>query len=138
MLEITEHVLMEDLESTIPKLHELEKIGVSLAIDDFGTGHSSLSYLRHLPIHVLKIAKSFIDGVAKDIDESALARAIIKLGTTLNLRTIAEGIETSEQWAQLRPLGCTMGQGFYLYEPLSAPDVNAVLIADRSRDALAV
>jgi EAL domain-containing protein (putative c-di-GMP-specific phosphodiesterase class I) len=133
MLEITEHVLMEDLETTVPKLHELKEIGVRLAIDDFGTGYSSLSYLRTLPIHVLKIAKSFIDGVALDIEESALARAIIKLGATMNLETIAEGIESAEQWTELRILGCTMGQGFYLYHPMSEPDVRELLATNAMR-----
>jgi EAL domain-containing protein (putative c-di-GMP-specific phosphodiesterase class I) len=124
---------MEDLETTVPKLHELKDLGVRLAIDDFGTGYSSLSYLRHLPIHVLKIAKSFIDGVALDIEESALARAIIKLGATLNLETIAEGVESADQWTELGILGCTMGQGFYLYRPMSEPDVREVLAKDHIR-----
>ena len=93
ILEITESVLMQQTDSVLERLRELKDQGVRLAIDDFGTGYSSLSYLQQFPIDILKIAKPFVDEVGHGADRSALARAIIGLGDTLKLRTIAEGIE---------------------------------------------
>jgi len=100
---------------------------VQLALDDFGTGYSSLNYLRAFPIDVLKIDKSFIDGIAKSAVESALARAIVQIGETLSLRTVAEGIESEEQAAELRSLGCGEGQGFFYARPMDADAVVALL-----------
>jgi hypothetical protein len=88
---------MHDLEVAIVRLHELKRLGVGLAIDDFGTGYSSLAYLRQMPIDAVKIDKSFVDGVAGAAEESAVARAIIALATTLHLDTVAEGVERPEQ-----------------------------------------
>jgi EAL domain-containing protein (putative c-di-GMP-specific phosphodiesterase class I) len=98
-----------------------------LAIDDFGTGYSSLAYLRRFPIDVLKIDKSFIDGVAGAAEDAGLARAIIRLGESLNLRTVAEGIETEEQLMELGRLGAHMGQGFHLARPLDPPALRSLL-----------
>jgi EAL domain-containing protein (putative c-di-GMP-specific phosphodiesterase class I) len=105
-------------------------LGVKLAIDDFGTGYSSLSYLKSFPIDILKIAKSFVDGVGAASEESALARAIIKLGGTLRLQTVAEGVELPEQRDQLRDLDCNMGQGYYFARPLDHTDMDDLLAAD--------
>src|SRR6476619_5641959 len=91
-LEVTESVLMEETDANIATLERLKTLGVSLAIDDFGTGYSSLSYLRRFPIDVVKIDNTFIDGITDGPEASALARAIINLGQTLHLRTVAEGI----------------------------------------------
>ena len=114
VLEITESVLMQQTGSVLEQLQELKALGVRLAIDDFGTGYSSLSYLQRFPIDILKIAKPFVDDVGAGIDQSALARAIIGLGDTLKLRTIAEGIEMAEQRAALIDLGCELGPGLLL------------------------
>ena len=130
ILEITESVLMQDTDATIDKLQQLRNLGVKLAIDDFGTGYSSLSYLKSFPIDILKIAKSFVDGVGNASEESALARAIIKLGGTLRLQTVAEGVELPEQRDQLRELHCNMGQGYYFARPLDSIDMDALLAAD--------
>jgi EAL domain-containing protein (putative c-di-GMP-specific phosphodiesterase class I) len=127
MLEITESVLMERTEVSVERLHALKRLGVMLAIDDFGTGYSSLAYLRRFPIDVLKIDKSFIDGIVGAAEDAGLARAIIRLGESLNLRTVAEGIENEEQLRELVRLGAHMGQGFHLARPLDPVALRALL-----------
>jgi EAL domain-containing protein (putative c-di-GMP-specific phosphodiesterase class I) len=127
VLEITESLLMHDTDATIAKLGELKALGVRLAIDDFGTGYSSLSYLRRFPVDILKVDKSFIDEVAGNGEDSALAQAIIKLGHTLRLQTVAEGVEAPEQASQLRALQCELGQGYYFAQPLDTDEVAALL-----------
>jgi diguanylate cyclase len=122
-LEITESVLMHDLEVAIVRLHELKRLGVHLAIDDFGTGYSSLAYLRRFPIDALKIDKAFVDGVAGGAEESAVARAIIALADTLHLDTVAEGVEQSEQATVLAELGCHLAQGYHFSRPVPAADM---------------
>jgi len=117
VLEITESVLMDDADATAVRLEELRRLGVRIAIDDFGTGYSSLGYLRRLPVDILKIDKSFIDGVAEGPHESALARAVVKLASTLRLEAVAEGISSRKQLLQLRRLRCPYGQGFYFSRP---------------------
>ncbi len=92
---------------------------MQLAIDDFGTGYSSLGYLDRFPVDIVKIAKPFIDGVANGPDESAVAAAMITLGGTLGLKTVAEGIEDADQLAELRALACDQGQGFFLARPVA-------------------
>jgi EAL domain-containing protein (putative c-di-GMP-specific phosphodiesterase class I) len=118
VLEITESVMVEDDEAMRRTLLQLKGLGVRLAIDDFGTGYSSLSSLRDLPVDILKIAKPFIDGLGGDGDDGAFAAAIVRLGQTLGLAMIAEGIERPEQLAELRPLLCGMGQGFLFSKPM--------------------
>jgi EAL domain-containing protein (putative c-di-GMP-specific phosphodiesterase class I) len=130
VLEITESILMQNADIMLQRLEALKALGVRLAIDDFGTGYSSLSYLQRFPIDILKIAKPFVDGVGSARAESALARAIIALGETLCLRTIAEGIEVHEQLVGLQQLGCELGQGYYFAQPLSGEAMGAML-ADR-------
>jgi EAL domain-containing protein (putative c-di-GMP-specific phosphodiesterase class I) len=125
ILEITENVLMRDVEATRTALNEIKELGVQLAVDDFGTGYSSLQYLRGFPIDILKIDKSFVDGVAGASDESALARAIIDLGNSFQLRVVAEGIEQREQLDKLRALGCDLGQGFYIARPMDPKALEA-------------
>ncbi|HWA16955.1 MAG TPA: EAL domain-containing protein, partial [Gemmatimonadales bacterium] len=131
MLEITENILMQQSGSVLSQLQELKAIGVQLAIDDFGTGVSSLSYLQRFPIDLIKIARPFVEDVAAGVDKSALARAIIGLADTLRLRTSAEGVETPEQCAALRALGCGMGQGYYFSPPLPAADITRLLSQPR-------
>ena len=127
ILEITETVLMQDTASTVDRLRQLKELGLQLAVDDFGTGYSSLQYLRGFPIDILKIAKSFIDGVAGASDESALARAIIDLGESFQLRVVAEGIENADQLERLLCLGCELGQGYYFAKPMEAAALERVL-----------
>jgi EAL domain-containing protein (putative c-di-GMP-specific phosphodiesterase class I) len=131
VLEITESVLMQQTDAVLERLQQLKGLGVRLAIDDFGTGYSSLSYLQRFPIDILKIAKPFVEEVGQGADRSALARAIIGLGDTLKLRTIAEGIERAEQRAALLELGCTLGQGHHFWPALSAPAIGELLQGER-------
>jgi diguanylate cyclase (GGDEF)-like protein len=134
ILEITESVLLHDTDTDAvnQRLHALKALGVYLAIDDFGTGYSSLAYLRRFPVDILKIDKSFVDEVQHGSPASALARAIVNLGHTLELATVAEGIETAEQLVEVRESGCGFGQGYYFAKPLSLTDVEAFL-ADGGR-----
>src|SRR4051794_26898989 len=127
VLEITETVLMQDLEGTVGRLQELKRLGVALSVDDFGTGYSSLQYLRRFPLDSLKIAKSFVDGVGGPSQDAAVARAIIELGTSFQLRVVAEGIEREEQHVCLMELGCTHGQGFLYSRPVPGDEVEALL-----------
>jgi diguanylate cyclase (GGDEF)-like protein len=132
-LEITESVLLEDAEGTIARLHQLKELGVLLAIDDFGTGYSSLSYLARFPVDILKIDRSFVAGIARGAEESALARAIVKLGRTFRLQTVAEGVEDVAQAERLAAMGCDQAQGFHFARPMTAVELRTWL-ADRWRD----
>lgn len=123
ILEITESTMLSNTETTIKKLNELKELGIRFAIDDFGTGYSSLSYLQRFPIDILKIDKSFIDKIALDKEGAAVANAIITMSETLNLKTIAEGIESLGQKAVLQNLGCELGQGYHFAKPLRAKDM---------------
>jgi EAL domain-containing protein (putative c-di-GMP-specific phosphodiesterase class I) len=126
-LEITETLLMHDTAVTLARLLALKQLGVRLAIDDFGTGYSSLGYLRRFPIDILKIDKCFIDNITAPGEDSALARTIVKLGQTLRLTTVAEGIEEADQARLLRQLGCDLGQGFHFARPMPAADFDALV-----------
>jgi len=121
-LEVTESVFMDDIEHTIETLKELHSLGVELAIDDFGTGYSSLSYLRQFPIDRLKIDQSFIRNALNDQDDAAIARTIIALGRALNLKVIAEGVETKEHETFLLDEGCDEVQGFRYCRPIAEKD----------------
>jgi diguanylate cyclase (GGDEF)-like protein len=127
VLEITETLLMEDTEATISKLSRLKALGIQLAVDDFGTGYSSLQYLNRFPIDILKIAKSFVDGLAGDQEESALVRAITDLADNFSLRVVAEGVESPEQIPRLLALGCELAQGFHYSKPVSQEAVIEIL-----------
>jgi diguanylate cyclase (GGDEF)-like protein/PAS domain S-box-containing protein len=129
-LEITESVVMEDAQSTISTLRELKDLGVGLMIDDFGTGYSSLSYLKRFPIDFLKIDRSFVDRLRKDPEDAVIVSGIITLAHTLGMQVIAEGVESAEQLAQLRGLGCNMAQGNYFSEPLVAEAASVLLAAN--------
>jgi len=135
VLEITETVLMQRTEETLEALHALKALGVRLAIDDFGTGYSSLSYLQRFPVDVLKIDRSFIKDIGHAENNAAIARTVIALGDLLSLRTVAEGIETPEQLARLKTLGCVHGQGYHFSRPVSADDVGDLV---RARQLAAV
>src|SRR5262249_5647857 len=122
-LEVTESVLMQDLPSTVEKMHALSDIGTRLAIDDFGTRYSSLSYLKQFPVDTLKIDRSFVEGLGTDPQAVAIVRSIIALAEALDLSVTAEGIETAGQRAQLGQLGCDRGQGYLFAKPLDAADL---------------
>ncbi|MEA2497632.1 MAG: hypothetical protein QOH26_37 [Actinomycetota bacterium] len=129
-LEITESVVMEDAETIISSLRDLKALGISLAIDDFGTGYSSLSYLKRFPMDSLKIDRSFIDGLGTDPQDSSIAEAIVSLSHVLGLTATAEGVESADQVASLRALGCDLAQGFYFAAPLDPDDVEK-LVSDK-------
>jgi EAL domain-containing protein (putative c-di-GMP-specific phosphodiesterase class I)/GGDEF domain-containing protein len=133
-LEITETMAMGDLKTTTRIFSQLKDIGVSLSIDDFGTGHSSLSRLRRFPIDVLKIDRSFVRGIEQDLESREIARLIITLAHHLDLKVVAEGIETSGQRAYLGQFGCEFGQG-YLYSPPVDHAALQELLASASRDS---
>jgi diguanylate cyclase (GGDEF)-like protein/PAS domain S-box-containing protein len=127
VLEITESLLVHDAESVIARMYELKSVGVSFAVDDFGTGYSSLSYLKRFPIDILKVDKSFVDEVGDSSRALALAEAIVQLGRSLNLDTVAEGIEKTRQADGLRGLGCRYGQGFLFARPVAPEEMDALL-----------
>jgi EAL domain-containing protein (putative c-di-GMP-specific phosphodiesterase class I) len=124
VFEVTESVLMEDVAATTAKLGELRALGVHLALDDFGTGYSSLSYLQQFPIDVIKIDKSFVQGLGRD---TGLVRAILAMAEGLGMEAVAEGIETHEQRRLLHELGCRHGQGYLFARPLPASGLGEVL-----------
>jgi diguanylate cyclase (GGDEF)-like protein/PAS domain S-box-containing protein len=126
-LELSESVLMQHAESSVPVLQKLKAMGVRLAIDDFGTGYSSLSYLRQFPIDTLKVDQSFIHEINADTDEATIISAVINMGCRLKHRVIAEGVETAEQLAFLRAHGCDEGQGFYFGRPMPAEETAKLL-----------
>ncbi|WP_433617958.1 putative bifunctional diguanylate cyclase/phosphodiesterase [Dactylosporangium sp. CA-139114] len=127
VLEITESLLMQDTDSTIETLGRLKALGVRLAIDDFGTGYSSLSYLKRFPVDILKIDRSFVDGIDTGNGDATLAEAVVQLGRALQLQTVAEGIETAEQWSTLQDLGCEFGQGYLFARPGAADEISSIL-----------
>ena len=132
-LELTEGAIMTDAETNIEKLQELKALGLALAVDDFGTGYSSLNYLRRFPIDTLKIDQSFVTGL-NSTDGAAIVDAILALAKTLNMRSIAEGIETAEQLRYLAQRGCDYLQGYYFARPLYPEDVPGILQQDFSVD----
>jgi EAL domain-containing protein (putative c-di-GMP-specific phosphodiesterase class I) len=134
-LEITESTLMRDAESALSALGALRALGLHLAVDDFGTGYSSLAYLERLPVEALKIDRSFTDGVGSRKDSTAIVGAVVGLARALHLSTVAEGIETREQFQRLRAMGCEHGQG-YLFGPPRPPEAYGAeprLLFERAR-----
>jgi diguanylate cyclase (GGDEF)-like protein len=127
VLELTETTLMADREHAVDVLRRLTELGVRIGIDDFGTGQSSLIYLRSLPVHTLKIDRSFIEGLGRDAEGAAIVSAVVQLGHALGLSVTAEGVETPDQLAQLRALGCDLGQGFYFAHPQPGAIVRALV-----------
>jgi len=127
MLEITEGIVLDNVDDTIQKMDTLKQIGIQFSIDDFGTGYSSLSYLKRLPIDELKIDQSFVRDIATDKDDAAIVATIIAMATHLNLTVVAEGVENFQQLDFLNDNGCALFQGYYFSRPLSADDLKSFL-----------
>ncbi len=121
-IELTETTLMKQSTHVLETLQALQQLGVRLSIDDFGTGYSSLAYLKRYPLDKLKIDRSFIQDILQDQDDVNLVTAITHMAKSLSLRTVAEGVETREQWELLQQLGCDLAQGYYLARPMTAED----------------
>ena len=126
-LELTESLIMQDVDRAVATMEELQLLGVQISIDDFGTGYSSLSALKTFPVARLKIDKSFIADVSSDENDKAVACAVISLGQKLNLRVIAEGVETDDQVAFLRANNCDEMQGYHFSKPVTAREIETLL-----------
>jgi len=126
-LEITESTLMDNVESAILTMRKIQQMGISIAIDDFGTGYSSLSYLKRFPIDVLKVDRSFVTDIPNDLSDMEITAAVIAMAHKLNLKVVAEGIETQEQIDFLRSNRCEYGQGFLIARPMSASQLEAYI-----------
>ncbi|MDI3323257.1 EAL domain-containing protein [Pontibacterium granulatum] len=136
IVEITESILIEDERNTHQQLERLRDMDVEIAIDDFGTGYSSLSYLKKYPITRLKIDRSFVQDVGKDVGDHALVSGIISMADSLSLKVIAEGVETREQVELIREMGCYSIQGYYFDRPLPAEALKSLLIGQKAAETL--
>ncbi len=130
-LEITENLMMRDPQATGEMLQRLHDLGVRVAVDDFGIGYSSLAYLKHLPLDVLKIDRTFVSDLPRDADDAVIVEAAISLGHKLGLGVVAEGVETEEQYRFLRGHGCDLAQGYFCCPPLPTAEVDAFLAKGR-------
>jgi EAL domain-containing protein (putative c-di-GMP-specific phosphodiesterase class I) len=128
VLEITESVFMEDVDTVLERVQQLKALGVRLALDDFGTGYSSLGYLNRFPIDIIKIDKTFVDQISGAVEDVALIKAIIQLSRSFGLSTVAEGIEEAGQAERLATLGCLLGQGFLWSRPVPPGEISDVLV----------
>jgi len=128
VLEITETQMMADPTRTIRMLERLAALGIEISVDDFGTGYSSLSYLQRLPVHEIKVDKSFVLGMTADDANTKIVRSIVDLGHNLGLRVVAEGVEDRITWDALAALGCDIAQGYYLSRPLPGPQLTSWLL----------
>ncbi|MGH6855541.1 MAG: EAL domain-containing protein [Aestuariivirga sp.] len=126
-LEITETVLLDQANEPLAALKALRGLGARIAMDDFGTGYSSLGYLQKYPFDKIKIDQSFVRGLGGAPHNMAIVRAILAIGSSLNIRVCAEGVMTAEELATLRDLGCVEGQGFFFGKPMPAADIPAEL-----------
>jgi diguanylate cyclase (GGDEF)-like protein/PAS domain S-box-containing protein len=134
-LELTESVVMESTATTIETLTRLKALGVRLAIDDFGTGYSSLAYLKRFPVDVLKIDRSFVAGLGRDPQDTAIVQGVIAMAQGLGMMVTAEGVETAEQVVCLKRLGCDLAQGYYYASPLAADRLDEMVAAACPLDA---
>jgi diguanylate cyclase (GGDEF)-like protein len=130
-LEITESTLMKNTEMSFVNLYELSHLGLSMIIDDFGTGYSSLSYLKRFPIHAIKIDRSFVKDINTSADDAAIASAIISMAHTMNIKVVAEGVETEEQLTFLQERGCDEIQGYLFSRPLPADEITTYLVKEK-------
>jgi diguanylate cyclase len=127
-LELTETALLRDSKSTTAVLHALKDLGIGLALDDFGTGYSSLSHLKRFPIDALKIDQSFVRDIVTDVDDASIVSAVISMGKSLQMRVVAEGVETREQLAFLQQQRCPEGQGYYFSRPVASEEFTQLFI----------
>ena len=134
-LEVTESVVMDDVELFLERLVGLRALGIHLSIDDFGTGYSSLSYLKRFPLDTLKVDRSFVDGLTTAGSDASIVAAVVALARALGLTVLAEGVETAEQLHEVRRLGCDQAQGFYITPPLGAGALGELLRGWGARDA---
>ena len=118
---------MKDLAGAREVMKKLDRLGVRLAIDDFGTGHSSLAYLKQFPVQEIKVDRTFVQGIVDSPVDSAIVRAVIDLANAMGISAVAEGVETEDQLAGLRMLGCPVAQGFYFSQPLRAEEFDELL-----------
>jgi EAL domain-containing protein (putative c-di-GMP-specific phosphodiesterase class I) len=130
LLEITETALVDDLDTAVELVAELRAGGVSVAVDDFGTGYSSLRYLRRFPADVVKVDREFVQAVVGEPRTAALVKSVVDMAGALDLRTVAEGIETVEQLQLVQSLGCEFGQGYLFSRPVEAAAITALVTAD--------
>jgi EAL domain-containing protein (putative c-di-GMP-specific phosphodiesterase class I) len=128
-LEVTESILLDDPDRASEAITRISQLGVRFVLDDFGTGYSSLAYLAGLPIHGLKIDRSFVSALGKDTRSSAITTAILSMGHALSIDVIAEGVEDEHQLRSLRDLGCELAQGFHLHRP-AARTATSLLLED--------
>jgi EAL domain-containing protein (putative c-di-GMP-specific phosphodiesterase class I) len=135
-LELTESTLMQSSEATIATMCQLKEMGIHVTIDDFGTGYSSLSYLKRFPIGTVKIDQSFIRDITTNSDDAAIAKAIIGMAHSLNLKVVAEGVESEEQLAFLQSAGCDAVQGFYFSRPLPVEEFTQLLQKQQNNSAV--
>jgi EAL domain-containing protein (putative c-di-GMP-specific phosphodiesterase class I) len=126
-LEITESVVTDDVDYAIDLLRDLKSLNVQLGIDDFGKGYSSLTSLKEFPLDDLKIDRSFVDGLGKDLQDTAIVELVVELAHAVGMQAVAEGVETSQQLTQLRKIGCDVAQGFYFRRPLTCDAASALL-----------
>jgi diguanylate cyclase len=126
-IELTESILMEDVEKSVGILKQLRELGAGISIDDFGTGHSSMSYLKQFPVDTIKIDKSFVRGLPVDNVDTAIVEAIFALAKSLRFDVVAEGVETKQQLACLKLNNCSKVQGYLFSEPVPAAKIEAYL-----------
>jgi len=133
-LEITETAVMDNVVPAIAELTALRKIGVQFHLDDFGTGYSSLGYLHQMPIEALKIDRSFVSAIGSDRTNTSIVQTIIALAHSMDMRVVAEGVETEAQLAKLASLGCDCAQGYHFAKPLSPADLDTFAVTHASAD----
>jgi EAL domain-containing protein (putative c-di-GMP-specific phosphodiesterase class I) len=135
IFEMTESMVMHDVDSALLSLRSLKKLGIELSLDDFGTGYSSLSYLRRFPIDEVKIDRSFVNELHQNEDDAAIAAAVVAMAHTLGLRVVAEGVELAEQLVVLERLKCEQAQGYFLGRPL-APEAFATMFRNAANESV--
>lgn len=131
-IELTEQVFIENLERNQHILNRLTTAGISLAIDDFGTGYSSLAYLKHFPVNTVKIDRGFIKDLPQSKDDLVICQAVVSMANLLQLKVVAEGVETIDQQELLRNIGCNFAQGHYYYAPMTAEQLIVELKRQRA------
>ena len=134
-LEVTESAMMQNIDHSVSRLHQLKALGTRIAIDDFGAGYSSLNYIRRFPLDILKIDKAFVDRIDEGGEETALAASIIQMAKTLHLRPVAEGVERRQQFERLQQLRCETAQGYYFGKPAPPDIVDEQISQQRSHRA---